>query len=81
MQKHTINGEVLINFGDDSDDDAGDAGDHAGDAGDHDDEDEAWSALETNWGAGAVWEGCHPHPTTPKPSDGDRKQKSEIRWR
>ena len=37
------------------------------------DEDDAWSALETNWGAGAVGEGCHPHPRTPKPSDGGRK--------
>ena len=38
-----------------------------------DDDDDAWSALETNWGAGAVGEGCHPHPTTHKPSHGGRK--------
>ena len=40
---------------------------------DDDDDDDAWSALETNWGAGAVGEGCHPHPRTPKPSDGGKQ--------
>ena len=40
---------------------------------DHDDTLWRWwwrSVLETNWGAGAVGEGCHPHPRTPKHSDG-----------